>query len=56
MVASNASGKPHCEIESPIVMTGFQYACWAVPKPLLKRRINPAAARLEDAFCGWFRG
>lgn len=48
-LASNASGKPHCEFESPAVMSGFQYACWGVPKPLLKRRIDPAAARPMDA-------
>lgn len=49
-MASNASGKPHCDFSFlPLPVSHAKNACWGYPKPLLKRRIDPAAARPEDA-------
>ena len=50
ILASNASGKPHCDfLFPPLPVVHAKMLVGDTPKPLFKRRINPAAARPMDA-------
>lgn len=46
IAASNASGKPHCDFAFPPLPVVHAKCLLGNPKTPMKRRIDPAAARL----------